>query len=64
MTPNEIRQIVGMRPANDAAADELRNRNINQAGGQGAVNAGEEYVEDIPDEEGVDAEGDGSEEDS
>lgn len=32
MTPNEIRQIVGMRPSNDASADELRNRNINQSG--------------------------------
>lgn len=32
MTPNEIRQIVGMRPSKDAAADELRNRNINQSG--------------------------------
>lgn len=31
MTPNEIRQIVGMRPSKDAAADELRNRNINQS---------------------------------
>ena len=64
MTPNEIRQIVGMRPANDAAADELRNRNINQASNPGAVDAGEEYVEDIPDEEGADAESYASEEDS
>ena len=31
MTPNEIRQIVGMRPSKDAAADELRNRNISQS---------------------------------
>ena len=36
MTPNEIRQIVGMRPSNDASADELRNRNINQSGNNGA----------------------------
>ena len=31
MTPNEIRQIVGMRPSMQQGADELRNRNINQA---------------------------------
>ena len=31
MTPNEIRQVVGMKPSSDESADELRNRNINQA---------------------------------
>lgn len=31
LTPNEIRQIVGIKPANDARADELRNRNISQS---------------------------------
>lgn len=31
MTSNEIRQIVGMRPADDPKADELRNSNINQS---------------------------------
>jgi hypothetical protein len=31
MTPNEIRQIVGMKPAEDPKADELRNRHLNQA---------------------------------
>lgn len=30
MTSNEIRQIVGMKPANDPKADELRNSNLNQ----------------------------------
>lgn len=30
MTSNEIRQIIGMRPAKDPKADELRNSNINQ----------------------------------
>ena len=29
-TPNEIRQIIGWRPSEDANADELRNRNISQ----------------------------------
>lgn len=28
MTSNEIRQIVGMRPADDPKADELRNKNL------------------------------------
>ena len=36
LSPNEIRGIVGFHPSKDAAADELRNRNINQAKGQGA----------------------------
>lgn len=31
LTPNEVRGIVGFKPADDAAADELRNRNINQS---------------------------------
>ena len=32
MTSNEIRQIVGMKPADDPSADELRNKNLNQSG--------------------------------
>lgn len=31
MSSNEIRQIMGMKPSNDPGADELRNKNINQA---------------------------------
>ena len=31
MTSNEIRQIVGMKPATDPSADELRNKNLNQS---------------------------------
>ena len=31
MSSNEIRQIVGMKPAKDPGADELRNKNINQS---------------------------------
>lgn len=34
MTPNEIRQVVGMKPADGEQANELRNRNINSANGQ------------------------------
>lgn len=31
MSPNEIRQVVGMKPSKDPKADELRNRNISEA---------------------------------
>ena len=31
MTSNEIRQIVGMKPADDPSADELRNKNLSQS---------------------------------
>lgn len=31
MTPNEVRRSIGMKPSSDMSADELRNRNINQA---------------------------------
>lgn len=31
LTSNEIRQIVGYKPSSDPAADELRNKNLNQA---------------------------------
>lgn len=31
MTPNEIRQVIGMMPAADPQADELRNRNISES---------------------------------
>ena len=30
MSSNEIRQIIGMKPSKDPAADELRNKNLNQ----------------------------------
>jgi hypothetical protein len=32
MSSNEIRQIIGMKPADDPKADELRNKNLNQSG--------------------------------
>lgn len=31
MTSNEFRQIIGMKPSDDPAADELRNKNLNQS---------------------------------
>jgi hypothetical protein len=36
MTSNEIRQIIGMKPADDSKADELRNKNLN-AGAESEV---------------------------
>ena len=33
-SPNEVRSIIGWRPADDPAADELRNRNISQSAEQ------------------------------
>ena len=30
MSSNEIRQIIGLKPANDPKADELRNKNLSQ----------------------------------
>ena len=43
MTSNEVRQIIGMRPANDPAADELRNKNLSVPADQ---------QEEIPEEYG------------
>jgi len=34
LTSNEIRQILGIRPSSDPAADELRNKNLNKPEGQ------------------------------
>ena len=31
MTSNEVRQIIGMKPAEDPSADELRNKNLNKS---------------------------------
>lgn len=46
MTSNEIRQIVGMKPADDPSADELRNKNLNQSSEDIAA----EQESGIPDE--------------
>ncbi len=39
MSPNEVRQIVGLKPVNDPKADELRNRNINLSEGEEFANS-------------------------
>lgn len=46
MTPNEMRQVVGMKPSSDPKADELRNRNISQSSAELEGNMmEEEYME-------------------
>ena len=54
MTSNEIRQIVGMKPSDDPAADELRNKNLSQSNEeieQGEGTPGEELFKDFQEEE-------------
>ena len=51
MSSNEVRQIIGLKPSDDPAADELRNKNLNRNAGAGAPPG--EYPEDqYYDEEG------------
>lgn len=40
LSPNEFRTIIGYKPIDDPAANELRNRNINQAAGTKAASIG------------------------
>ena len=47
MTPNEVRQLIGFKPALDPGADELRNRNINASPGPDM----EGYQDEMPPEE-------------
>ena len=42
MSPNEVRQIVGLKPSDDPSSDELRNRNINQSNEQKALDPAEQ----------------------
>ena len=41
MSPNELRQVVGMKPSEDPKSDELRNRNLNQSGKEEVENQNE-----------------------
>jgi len=43
MSSNELRQIISMKPVNDAMADELRNKNINASPDQQFASTNEEY---------------------
>lgn len=51
MSSNEVRQIVGMKPVEDAKADELRNKNINSTEGQQFASTGEQAKQGISDSE-------------
>ena len=42
MTSNEVRQIIGLRPSDDPAADELRNKNLSQPVGSSQAPSEEE----------------------
>ena len=48
MSPNEIRQIIGLPPAKDPKADELRNRNLNPGEGEEFANAKSNTVANVP----------------
>lgn len=51
MSSNEFRQVIGLKPSKDPAADELRNKNLNQTPGQDeAMAAGKEAVKSELDE--------------
>lgn len=59
LSPNEVRGIVGFMPSTDEAANELRNRNINQSGDGGLPFAttgegGDEDAGFMPEEGGAD----------
>lgn len=50
MTPNEVRQVIGMKPSKDPKADELRNRNISEPSDAQHLNTdGKEIKETIVD---------------
>ena len=46
MTSNELRQKIGMKPADDPAADELRNKNLSESKGEQHVNIDGEDITD------------------
>ena len=52
MSSNEMRQIIGLKPVQNVKADELRNKNLNEAEGQRfATTDGQEIIEETPMEE-------------
>lgn len=59
MTSNEFRQIVGLKPAQDPSADELRNKNISQPNDEKAVTEDNVPIDDIESAQGIDPEYDG-----
>jgi hypothetical protein len=59
LSSNEFRAIIGFRPVNDARADELRNKNLNQSPDMEAppTTADEDYEDEYADEGYGDDEG-------
>ena len=49
MSPNEVRQIVGLKPDADPESDKLRNRNLNKSNEQIAEDLGQQS-QDVPEE--------------
>ena len=49
MSSNEVRQIIGMKPSDDPAADELRNKNLNKSSAE--MDSPEETPFDVEEEE-------------
>jgi hypothetical protein len=47
MTPNEVRQKIGLKPAQDTGADELRNRYVNASPGADPAMGGEAPLDDF-----------------
>lgn len=52
LSPNEMRQIIGLKPSADPKADELRNRNVSEANGSEAAKAPTEETTDNNQTEG------------
>lgn len=50
-TPNEIRSVIGWKPADDQNADQLRNRNISQSAEEFAGQNGETPVADVAEQQ-------------
>ena len=46
MTSNEVRQVIGMKPAEDPSADELRNKNLNKSESETQSQKDESVVEE------------------
>lgn len=55
LSPNEMRQIIGLKPSADPKADELRNRNVSEANGSEAAKAPTEETTDNNQTEGEDS---------
>lgn len=51
MSPNEVRQIIGLKPSKNKAADELRNRNLSEPSGDATAEAPPEQEENIVEDE-------------